>query len=66
MTSQGVSQREIARRLNKPQSWVFRRLSEVAEADQVHLDVADIEAIAVALEVPVTRFLPAESPAGAP
>lgn len=60
LDSLGISQRELARRLNVSQPWVFRRLSENPE---VQLSVADLDAIAGALEVPVTRFLPTTSPA---
>lgn len=59
LESQGVSQRELARRLNVSQPWVFRRLTENPE---VGLDLADVDAIADALGVPATKFLPA--PAG--
>lgn len=54
LTEQGISQRELARRLNVSQPWVFRRL---AAEPEVTLNVAEIDAIASALGVPVAKLL---------
>jgi transcriptional regulator with XRE-family HTH domain len=54
-----VSQRELARRLDVSQPWVQARL-----AGETTITVADVERIATALGVPVTRFLPTAEPAG--
>lgn len=54
LSDQGISQRELARRLNVSQPWVFRRL---AAEPEVTLNVAEIDAIATALGVPVAKLL---------
>jgi transcriptional regulator with XRE-family HTH domain len=53
-----VSQRELARRIQVSQPWVQARL-----AGETTITVADIERIAAALGVPVSRFLPDTEPA---
>jgi transcriptional regulator with XRE-family HTH domain len=64
MTRQGISQRELARRLGWSQPYAWRRLSVHENAD-VEFTPSELEAIADALGVPVTRFLPsATEPAG--
>lgn len=52
MDNQGVSGRELARRLNVDQKWVQRRL-----IGDIEVRPSDLEKIAAALDVPVTRFL---------
>jgi transcriptional regulator with XRE-family HTH domain len=54
-----VSQRELARRLEVSQPWVQARL-----AGETTITVADVQRIAAALDVPVTRFLPTAEQAG--
>lgn len=52
MDHQGISQRELARRVGVDQKWVQRRLTGVIE-----FRPSDIEAVATALDVPLSRFL---------
>lgn len=52
MDHQGISQRELARRVGVDQKWVQRRLTGVIE-----FRPSDIEAVATALDVPVQKFL---------
>lgn len=59
LDEQRVSQRELARRLHVSQPWVRERLT-----GGTSISVGDVEQIAAALEVPVTRFLPTAEPAG--
>lgn len=64
MTRQGISQREMARRLGWSQQYAWRRLSVHENAD-VEFTPSELERIAAALDVPVTTFLPsATEPAG--
>lgn len=58
LEQQRVSQRELARRLGVSQPWVRERL-----IGETSISVGDIEAIAAALGVPVTQFLPTAEPA---
>lgn len=55
-----ISGAELARRMDVTQTYIARRL----RAKQP-FDVTDLMSAARALEVPVTRFLPDESPASA-
>lgn len=55
---QDISYRELGRRLGKSIAYVSRRLSEEPDV-QFRLD--EIEDVANALDVPASRFLPAES-----
>lgn len=59
MTLRDVSQRELARRLGWNHVHTHRRIS-----GKVPLSVADLQEIAAALDVPITRFL-GETEAGA-
>ncbi len=52
LESQGISSRELARRMDVQHSYLFRRL-----LGQVEFRPSDLEKIAAALDVPVTRFL---------
>lgn len=58
LTRQSISQRELARRLDWSQQYLWRRLSAHENAD-MELTPSELEAIAAALDVPVTKFLPA-------
>lgn len=60
---QGISFRELGRRLNKPISYVSTRLGENQNAVPIRLE--ELEEIAGALGVPVARFLPAGEQAAA-
>lgn len=60
LDQQGISQSELARRLGWGRMVVQRRLS--GDAD---LTVVELEEIARVLDVPVTRFLPADEQAAA-
>jgi transcriptional regulator with XRE-family HTH domain len=55
LARQRISQRDLAARLDPPQNQMYlqRRLS-----GRVGFDVDDLAAIAAALAVPVTQFLP--------
>lgn len=62
MIRQGVSQRELARKLGLSQPYLWRRLSTAETAD-MELTPSEIERVAEVLGVPVAKFLPA--PTGA-
>lgn len=53
LARQGLTQEELARRLDERQPWVSKRLT-----GRVTVDAIDVERIADALGVPVTNFLP--------
>ncbi len=57
MNRQGVSQRQLARRLGFSQQYLWRRLSMAERAD-LEFTPSEIERIADVLGVPVTKFLP--------
>jgi transcriptional regulator with XRE-family HTH domain len=59
MARQGLTQEALAEKLG----WTQRRLSYRLTADHP-VDSAELESIADALGVPVTRFLPTAEPAG--
>jgi transcriptional regulator with XRE-family HTH domain len=59
MTLRQVSQRHLARLLGWDHVYTHRRISGA-----VALTVTDLQEIAAALDVPVTRFLPAAEQAG--
>jgi transcriptional regulator with XRE-family HTH domain len=56
LKSRDISFRELARRMGVSQPYISRRLGEEPEVD---LKLDEIEKIAVALDVPVDRFLSA-------
>lgn len=53
MARQGVTQREIAAAVGLPQPSISKRL-----AGAIPFDLAELEAVAEALGVPVAKFLP--------
>jgi transcriptional regulator with XRE-family HTH domain len=53
---QGISQRELGRRLG----WSHTKVQRHMASDE-RISVADLEKIAEALDVPVTTFLPGEA-----
>lgn len=55
-----VSGAELARRLNVSHAYVSRRLNA-----ETAFDVTELETIAAILDVPVSRFLPADDRAAA-
>lgn len=57
MFRQGLSQQALADLLGWPQPRLSRRIADGKTA-LIPLDVVELEAIAVALGVPVTQFLP--------
>ena len=57
---QQVSGAELARRLKVSQAYIWRRIN-----GETAFNVAELEGIAAALGVPVTRFLPADDQAAA-
>lgn len=59
MARQGVSQRELARRLGLGQRYVWRRTSSNTKA-ALDFTPDEIERVANALGVPVSRLIPAE------
>lgn len=58
LNHQGVSQRELARRLGVKQQYVWRRISDSPAADK-EFTPSEVERVAEALGVPVSRFLSA-------
>lgn len=58
MGRQKITQSELARRVGRTEMYLSRRLN-----DSVPLDLVDVEAIATALNVAVSRLMPAEIPA---
>lgn len=60
MTRQGISQRELARKLGFSQQYMWRRISTAKRAD-MEFTPSELERIADALGVPVTTFLPTAS-----
>lgn len=58
MARQGVSQTALAERLGWPQPRLSRRLTDGKTA--VPFEVAELVAVADALDVPVIQFLPAD------
>jgi transcriptional regulator with XRE-family HTH domain len=63
MTRQGISQRELARKLRLSQQYIWRRLSDNERAD-MEFTPSELEAVAAALGVPVAQLLPTTTPAG--
>lgn len=61
MTRQGISQRELARRLGWSQQYAWRRLSIHENAD-LEFTPSELEKIAAALGLPVAQLLPAAEP----
>jgi transcriptional regulator with XRE-family HTH domain len=55
MARQKVSTSELARRLDRNESWVRRRIH-----GQYEIALGDLQEIAAALELPVGFFIPAE------
>lgn len=51
MVRQGLSVRELAERLGRPDTWLHRRLNGTT-----HIDVPDLEALSTELKVPVSLF----------
>lgn len=51
----GITQRELAEKIGKHQTWVSYRAT-----GRVICDVEDLALLAVGLDVPLTTFLPAE------
>ncbi len=62
MNRQGVSQRELARRLDLSQQYVWRRLS-IADAADMEFTPSELEQIAGVLGVPVAQFFAAPAAA---
>jgi transcriptional regulator with XRE-family HTH domain len=58
LTRQGLSQRALARKLGWSQQYLWRRL-----AGTFPLSTTDLEDVAAALGVPVTKLLPTTEPA---
>lgn len=56
LNRQGVSQRELARKLGFTQQYLWRRLS-IAETADLEFTPSELERIAAALGVPVAQFL---------
>jgi transcriptional regulator with XRE-family HTH domain len=56
LTRQGMSQRELARKLGFSQQYLWRRLSPAVRAD-MEFTTAELDRIADVLGVPVTTFL---------
>jgi transcriptional regulator with XRE-family HTH domain len=63
MGEQGVTQQTLADRLGWNQQRLSRRLTDGISF--VAFTTAELLAVASALDVPVTRFLPADAQAGA-
>lgn len=61
MARQGVRNANLAARLGVSEMWVSRRVRMNPPAS---MTIAELEQIAAALDVPVTRFLPAAEQAG--
>jgi transcriptional regulator with XRE-family HTH domain len=61
MTRQGISERELARRLDWSQQYTWRRISNHENADK-EITPTELEQIAEALGVPVHQLLPAPEP----
>lgn len=57
---QGLSARELARRIGVTQSYLAARMS-----GDVEFRTGDLEKIAAALEVPVSKFIPGAASVGA-
>lgn len=57
MIRQGLTQEDLAERLGRSQQWVSRRIT-----GRTPVDAADVEQIAAALGVPLTRLLPHAEP----
>lgn len=64
LTRQSLSQRELARRCGWSQQYLWRRLALHDNAD-LEFTPSDLEAIAAALDVPISSLLPTEPAGGA-
>jgi transcriptional regulator with XRE-family HTH domain len=57
LARQGISQEALAQRIGRDQTWVSRRTTGA-----IPIDVAELEAIAAVLSVPVHQLIPAPDP----
>jgi transcriptional regulator with XRE-family HTH domain len=65
MGRQRMSTASLAQALNVSHMYLSRRLGLPRDDQPIPLDLADLEGIAKALDVPVSQLLPAEQPASA-
>jgi transcriptional regulator with XRE-family HTH domain len=62
MARQGLSQVALAERLGWPQARLSRRISD-GKHTPIPFDVAELNAVATALGVQISQFLPVAAPA---